>query len=144
MLMLALRLILKGKVVNNSVCHLLILSWGLRYFWKSENIRTGCVEIEEGFKKILCKAFLLFNCFLVIKGIPKALFSFIPWLLSFSDLPHYRSNSRKRYTLRLLSKCLGRSTPSPSGVKSPPTLRFPLPSSSRWAPFNLALHLCSR
>ena len=30
---------------------------------------------------------LPFNCFLVIKGILKVLFSFIPWLLNFSDLP---------------------------------------------------------
>ena len=40
----------------------------------------------RGFKKILCKACLLFNCFLVIKGILKALFSFIPWVLNFSYL----------------------------------------------------------
>ena len=34
-----------------------------------------------GFTKILCKACLLFNCFLVIKGILKVFFSFIPWWL---------------------------------------------------------------
>ena len=79
-----------------------------------------------GFKKILCKGCLLFNCFLVIKRILKALFSFIPWLLNFSDLPNYGSNSRKRYTLRLLSKCLVRSTLLPIGGKVPPTLRYPL------------------
>ena len=43
-------------------------------------------------------------CFLVIQGILKALFSLIPWLLIFSDLPNYGSNSRKRYTIRILSK----------------------------------------
>ena len=48
------------------------------------------------FKKILCKACLPFNCFLVMKGILKALFSFIPLLLNFSDLPNNGSNSRKR------------------------------------------------
>ena len=53
----------------------------------------------------------LFYCFLLIKRIIKVLFSFIPWLLNFSDFPTYGSNLRKRYTLRLLSKCLGRSTP---------------------------------
>ena len=49
---------------------------------------------------------------MVIKGILKALFPFLcfPWLLNFSDLPNFGSNSRKRYTLRLLSKCLVRST----------------------------------
>ena len=90
-----------------------------------------------GFKKILCKACLL-NRFLVIKRILKALFSFIPWL-NFSDLSSYASNLKKRYTLRLLSKCIGRNT-SISGVKSPPP------------PFNpssilldgLQLYLCSK
>ena len=80
--------------------------------------------LRWGFKKILCKACLLFNCFLVIKGILKALFTFIPWLLNFSDLPNYGSNSRKGYTLRLLPKCLGRSTPSLLGVN------LSIPSSS--------------
>ena len=37
--------------------------------------------------------------------------------MSFSDLPNYVSNSRKRYTLRLLPKCLGTSTSSLLGVK---------------------------
>ena len=46
----------------------------------------------------------------MIKGILKVLFSFIPWLFNFSDLPNYGSNSREKYTLRLLSKCLVRST----------------------------------
>ena len=77
-----------------------------------------------GFKKILCIACLLFNCFLVMKGILKALFSFIPWLLNLSDLPNYGLNWRKRYTLRLFSKCLGRSTLCLSGGKR--FLRFPL------------------
>ena len=47
---------------------------------------------------------------MVIKGILKVLFSFIPWLFNFSVLPNYGWNTRKRYTLRLLSKCLVRST----------------------------------
>ena len=46
----------------------------------------------------------------MIKGILKVLFSFIPWLFNFSDLPNYGSNPREKYTLRLLSKCLVRST----------------------------------
>ena len=85
-------------MVNNTVYHFLVLTWGLRYFWKRENIRKECVEIEDwgtsaylcwDFKKVLCKACLPCNCFLVIKGILKALFSFISWLLNFSDLPNY-------------------------------------------------------
>ena len=79
---------------------------------------------------------------LVMKGILKALFSFIPWLLNFSDLPNYGSNSRKRYTLRLLSKCLVRSTLLPIGGKVPQPFDT-LFDSLRWAPFSLALHLCS-
>ena len=80
---------------------MLVLTRGLRHFWKRWNIRKGCVKIEDwgtsvylywGLKKILCKACLPFNCFLVIKGILKALFSFIPWLLNFSDLSNYNSN----------------------------------------------------
>ena len=114
MLMLALRLILKG---NGGKQHCLIpfvgSNLGVEIFLKKreylKKMRWGLrVEahldtLNWGFKKILCKICLLFNCFLVIKGIIKALISFIPWLLSFSDLPNYGSNSRKRYTLRLLS-----------------------------------------
>ena len=102
--------------------------WGLRYFWKRGNIRKGCVKIEDWgplynlyqcFRKILCKGCLIFNCCLVIKGILKALFPFVPWLLNFSDFPNFGSNSRKRYTLTLLSKCLVRSTLLPIGDKVP-------------------------
>ena len=62
-----------------------------------------------------------------------------------SDLPSYSSISRKRYTLRLLSMCLGSSTnPLPPlpvlGVKSSPF--DSLFNSLRWDPFSLALHLC--
>ena len=53
-----------------------------------------------------------------MKRILKALFSFIPSLLNFSNLPSYDSNLRKRYTLRLLSKCIGRSIPTIVPIKS--------------------------
>ena len=62
---------------------------------------------------------------MVTKGTLEALFSFIPWLLNFSDLPNYGSNLRERYTLRLFSKCLLRSTLFPIRGKVPPTLRYP-------------------
>ena len=62
--------------------------------------------------------------------------------MNFSDLPNYGSNSRKRYTLRLLSKCLVKSSLLLIGGKVPPTLRYFF-DSLRWAPFSLALHLCS-
>ena len=48
MLMLALRLFLKDK---NDKQHCLIpfvgSNLGLRHFWKRENIRKGCVKIED-------------------------------------------------------------------------------------------------
>ena len=53
-----------------------------------------------------------------------------------SNLSCYGSNSRKRYTLRLLSLCLGRSTPV-SEVQPPFNSLF-----IRYSPFHLALHLC--
>ena len=86
----------------------------MRYKRGLRHLCILCIEVSRKFY------------FLVIKGILKALFSFIPWLLNFSDLPNYGSNSRKRYTLRLLSKCLVRSTLLPIGGKVPPTLRYPL------------------
>ena len=86
---------------------------------------------------------MLFNCFLIIKGILKALTSFIPWLSNFSDLPNNGSNSGKRYTLRLLSKCLVRITLLSIGGKVPPTSSITLFDSLRWAFFSLALRLCS-
>ena len=132
MLMLALKLILNDKGgKQHCFYHLLILTWVLRYSWTRGTIRKKRIEaplytLYWVFKEIICKACQLCNCFLVIKGILKAFFSFIPWLLNFSDLPNSGSNSRKRYTLRLLSKCLVRSTLLPIGGKVPPTLRYPL------------------
>ena len=133
MLMLALRLILKDKSGKQ---HCLIpfdgFNLGVEIFLKKREHQKRMRwnrglrhHLYWGFKKILCKACLLFNCFLVIKGILKALFYFIPWLLNFSDLPNYGSNSRKIYTLRLLSKCLVRSTLLTIGGKVLSALRYP-------------------
>ena len=132
MLMLALKLILNDKGgKQHCFYHLLILTWVLRYSWTRGTIRKKRIEaplytLYWVFKEIICKACQLCNCFLVIKGILKAFFSFIPWLLNFTDLPNYGSNSRKRYTPRPLSKCLGRSTLLPIGGKLPPNLWYPL------------------
>ena len=99
-------------MVNNIVYHLLVLLLGWDNFEKKKtaekdplkkSIEAPLYTLYWGFKKILCKACLFFNCFLVIKIILKALFSFIPSLLDFSDFPSYGSNLRKRYTLWLLS-----------------------------------------
>ena len=134
MLLLALRLILKDKGGKQ---HCLVPFVGsnlmVELFWKRRNIRKGCIEIENwGTSVYFILRFWgnslqsLFNCFFVIKQILKALFSFIPWLLNLSDLPNYGSNSGKRYTLRLLSKCLVRSILLPIGDKIPPTLQYSL------------------
>ena len=151
--MLALRLICKGKGGKQHCLPFVGSNLGLRCFWKrgrkqcwmrwNRGLRHLCILCIGVSRTFYAKACLLFNCFLVIKGILKALFSFIPWLLNFSDLPNSGSNSRKRYTLRLLPKCLVRSTPLPIGVKSsqPSNTLF---DSFRWAPFSLALYLCSR
>ena len=96
-----------------------------RMHW-NRGLKHLCILYIGVFKKILCKACLVFNCCLVIKRILKALFSLIPWLLNFSDFLNYGSNWRKRYTLRLSSKSLVSSTFLPIEGKAPPTLQFPL------------------
>ena len=134
MLILALRLVLKQKVGKKYCLPLLVLRLGLRYFLKRGNIRKGFVEIEDwgtsvhfvlGFwenymQSLFALSLLMSRC--LTKRILKALFSFIPRLLNFSDLPSYGLNSRKRYTLKLFSMCLGRNTPPLLRVKS--LLRF--------------------
>ena len=129
---------------------MLVLTWGLRHFWKRWNIRKGCVTIEDwgtsytlywGFKKILCEACLPFNSFFGYKKNSKSFIFFHSLIIQFLWFV-YGSNSRKRYTLRLLSKCSMRSTLLPIGVK------FPQPFDTlfdflRWGPFSLVLRLCS-
>ena len=130
---------------------MLVLTWKLRYFWKRRNNRKGCVKIEDWgtsayfvlrFQEILCKICQLFNCFLVVNGILKVLFSLIPWLLNFSDLPNYGSKSKKRYKLTLWWKCLVGSTLLPIRAKVPQPFDN-LFDSLRWAPVSSALYLYS-
>ena len=152
MLMLALRLILKDKGGKQHCLPFVGSNLGVEIFLKkrehqkrmrwSRGLRHLCILCIGVLRKFCAKVYQLFNCFLVIKRILKALSSFIPWLLNFSDLPNYRSNSRKRYTLTLLSKCLVRSTLLPIGGKVPQPFDT-LFDSLRWAPFSLVLHLCS-
>ena len=138
MLMLALRLFLKEKGGGKQHCLIPFVgsNLGVEIFLKkrehqkrmrwNRGLRHFCILCIEVSRKCYAKPVcLLYNYFLVIKGILKAFFSFIPWLLHFSDLPNYGSNSRKRYALRLLSKCLVRNT-LPLEVKVPPTLWYPL------------------
>ena len=133
MLMLALRLFLKDKGRGKHHCLISFVcsNLGVETFFKdgtSENdvlrqLHILCIEVS---RKFFVKPDCFLIVFLVIKGIVKALFSFIQWLLNFSDLPNHGSNSRKRYTLRLLSKCLVRNTLLPIGGNVPPTLWYPL------------------
>ena len=126
---------------------MLLLTWGLRHFWKREHqkrmrwyrgLRHLCILYVGASRKLYAKPVCFLVFFLVIKEILRVLFTFIPWLLSFYDLPGYGSNSSRRYTLRLLSKCLGRSIPPFWGEPFDPNF-----GSLRWAPFSLALDLCS-
>ena len=88
MLMLALRLILKDKGRKQHCLPFIGSRLGVDIFFEKEGtsekdalkwrIEAALYTLCRGFKKILCKICLLFNCFLVIKGILKALFSLIP------------------------------------------------------------------
>ena len=136
MLMLALRLILKDKGGKHDCLPFVGSNLGIGIFLKkrkhqkrmcwNRGLSYLCILCIRVSRKFYTKACLLFNCFLVIKGILKSLLSFIPWLLNFLDLPNYGSNSTKRYTRRLLPKRLMRSTLFPAGGKVPPTLRYSL------------------
>ena len=123
----------RTRVVNNTVCHFVASNLMFEIFLKRGNIRkrvrwnrglkhlfTLCIAVSREFHaKLVCFLF-----FLVIKRILKALFSLIPLLLNSSDLPSYGSNLRKRYTLTLLSICLGRSTHSLLHTPSIPSSIF--------------------
>ena len=82
MLMLALRLILKDKG-GKQYCLFVDSNLGVEGTSEKDalkqRIETPLYTLYWGFQKILCKACLLFNCFLVIKGILKVYF------LSFLD-----------------------------------------------------------
>ena len=131
-----LRLILKGKG-GKQHCFIPFVgsNLGVEIFLKkrehqkrmrwNRGLRHLCILFIKVSRRFYAKPV----CFLIVFGYKrnsKTLFSFIPWLLNFSDLPNYGSNSRKVYTLRLWSKCLVRSSLLPIGRKVPPALRYPL------------------
>ena len=140
MLVLALRLLLKDKggtqhflvfVGSNLGVEVFLKKWDhpKRMRWNRElrHLCILCIGVSRKFyAKPVC-FLIVFFFVVVIKGVLKTFFSFIPWLLNFSVLPNYCSNLRKRYTLRLFSKCLVKSTILPIGSKVPPTLWYPLP-----------------
>ena len=133
MLMLALGLILKKKDGKLHCLPFAGSNLGVEIFLKKREHQKGMRWNRLRYLCILCigvsRKFYANSVSFV-----KSLFSFIPWLLTFPDLPSYNSNSRKRYTLRILSKCLGRTT----SLALQCLFDF-----LRWAPFSLALHLCS-
>ena len=97
--MLTLRLFLKHKGGSKQHCLIPFVgsNLGVETFLKkmehqkrmryNRGLRLLCILCID--VSIPCKACLPFNCLLVIKGILKALFSFILCLLNFSDLPNY-------------------------------------------------------
>ena len=128
MLMLALRLILKNNGGKQHSLPFVGSNLGVEIFLRW-TIKKGCVEIEYwGMPVYFVLRFQqnYMQSLSAFEGILKALFFFIPWLLNFSDLHYYGSKSwfsydlksRKRYTLRLLSKCLRRYIPSLFGGES--------------------------
>ena len=132
--MLALRLFLKDKGGGKQHCLIPFVgsNLGVETILKKREHQKRMRQ-NRGLRH-LCKLFIEVSrtfyaksvCFLILFGYSfwlKALFSFIPWLLNFSDLPNYDSNLRKRY---ILSKCLVRSTLLPTEDKVPPTLQYPL------------------
>ena len=107
---------------------------GVEIFLKRGNIRKGCVEIEDWatsvyfelrFQKDSMQSLSAFQFFFVYKRYYKSFIFFHSLIIEFLWFA-YGSNSRERYTLRLLSKRLVRSTLLPIGGKVHPTLRYPL------------------
>ena len=98
MLMLALRLFLKDKSGGKQHCLIPFVgsNLGVETFLKkmehqkrmryNRGLRHLCILCIEVSRKFYAKPVCFLIVFLVIKGILKALFSFIPWLLNFSDL----------------------------------------------------------
>ena len=119
-LILALRLILKDNGGKQHSLPFVGSNLGVEIFLRW-TIKKGCVEIEYwGMPVYFVLRFQqnYMQSLSAFEGILKALFFFIPWLLNFSDLHYYGLKSRKRYTLRLLSKCLRRYIPSLFGGES--------------------------
>ena len=135
MLMLALRLFLKDKGGKQ---HCLIPFVGSNMgveTRKRGDIRKGCFKIEDWVTSVyfaLCfqensmQSLSAFKLFFGYKRNSKSFIFFHSLIIEFLWFA-YGSNSRKRYTLRL---------------KSPKSFDT-LFDSLRWAPFSLALHLCS-
>ena len=134
MLMSALRLIMKDRGGKQHCLPFVGSNLRVEIFFKkrehqkrmrwNRRLRHLCILCIWVSRKFYAKLACFLIVFLAVKRILKALFSFIPWLLNFSDLLGCGSSLRKRYTLRLLSNSLGRSTSPYCPYKFP--LWFPL------------------
>ena len=135
MLMLALRLISKDQGGKWYCLPFVGSNLGVDIFLKKRvTSEKGCVETEDGgtsvhfvleFQENSMQSLSAFLLFFANKKNSKS-FSFIPWLLNFSDLPNYGSNSRKGYILRPLAMRLERSIP-PYWGKAPLSIPYSIP-----------------
>ena len=99
MLVLVLRLILRDKSGKQHCLSFIGSKLGVEIFLKKRDyqermrwnrgLRHLCILCLVVSKKLYEKFFCFLIAFLVIKSILKAQFSFIPWLLNFSDLPSW-------------------------------------------------------
>ena len=131
--MSALRLFLKDKTGGKQHCLIPSVSSNLgvetflkkmdyqkrmRYNRGLQHLCVLCIEVSRKF--YVKPACLLFFGY---KRNSKSFIFFHSLIIEFLWFA-YGSNSRKRYTLRLLSNCLVKSTLLPIGGKDPPTLRY--------------------
>ena len=134
MLMLALRLFLKDKGGGKQHCLIPFVgsNLGVETFLKkmehqkrmryNRGLRHLCILCIEVSRKLYVKpvCFLFFG----YKRNSKSFIFYHSLIIEFLWFDNYGSNSMKRYTLRLLSKCLVRSTLLPIGSKVPPNLQY--------------------
>ena len=141
--MLALRLILKDKGGKQHCLSFVGSNLRIEIFLKKkEHQEKRSVEIEGwgtsvhfvlGFQENSMESLSAFLMFFANKKNSKNSIYFTPWFTEFlsfieyHSFPIYKSNSRKRYALKLLPMCLGRSTLSVPllGVKSTPPPSIP-------------------
>ena len=151
MLMLALRLILKEKGGKQHCLQFVGSKLGVEIFLKkrehqkrmrwNRGLRHLCILFIKVSRRFYAKPV----CFLIVFGYKRNSKSFIFFhylIIEFLWFA-YGSNSRKRYTPRLLSNWSVSSKLHPTGYNIPPQPFDYLFHSLRWAPFSLALHLCS-
>ena len=124
--------VLRNYVKNQAILEPILLYWASKCKQTKEQGSKDCLWTHIlTFLWDYCQLFLFFMSRCKQNKIKLCYNrSFIPRLLNFSDLPNYGSNLKKRYALRLLPKCLVKSTLLSIGGKVHPILRcllwFPL------------------